>query len=391
MLKQSIILFLCLSLLSIGASSQNVYYQKITSVSQLIEGAEYIIVCEANNMAMGSIGENGKGTATPVVIDNGLINNSEASIDAIELRLAINKSEYKLHNSELSNYLCAGDDKTNLAIDVNGTSACWQILFDDEGNVLMYTDKDTSRYLMYNSGNKYFGYYSQSYYGTTAGNIKYNKIQLYCKVDKVTLSEKVNGYGTYYTTYKYKLPSGLNAYAICETDINNGTLTPTLAYSAGNNVPANSALLFKGDAAGDYYLVRLDNYTSQIAAAECMENNYLEGNRDTDGKTLSQREGVYYYKLTTKDSTNPGFYWGADDGEPFILSKSTTAYLALPASNASTQGLRLNFTTSINETLAHPNLNKNHIYSLAGRKVINPAQSLSKGIYIINGKKTYIK
>ena len=85
---------LLLMLIFIGVSStiyaQSVYYQKITSKAELVDDAEYIIVCEDQSVAMGEIGSNKKGSKVSVSINNGLIDYTTIVGKAKEL---INRSK----------------------------------------------------------------------------------------------------------------------------------------------------------------------------------------------------------------------------------------------------------------------------------------------------------
>lgn len=388
-----------LTLLLIGAAetnAQDVYYQKITSKAQLVDGAHIIIVCEEQNLAMGEFeiyDKDSESKKIAVSINNGLIAYKSGFNELTYLPSTQGVRLKGTVNGISSCHMHAGHNSTHLKMDTGGVgykSNNWNISFDSEGNVLMYTNADKDRYLMYNTEYKYFTYATNTYYGNTVANILYSKIQLYKKVDKVSLSEKVNAYGTYYTNYAYQLPDGVDGYAIYHEGIEGEAITPVLAYKGGSMVPANTALLLKAEAAGDYYLMRLDDKTG-ISQAEGIENNCLEGTRNAEGIATSKRENVYYYKLTTKDGVRPGFYWGATDGVAFQLQKATTAYLAIPQSVSASQTLRLDLTTSVENLPVNGSNHTSNIFTLSGVRVSKRAEELPKGIYIIDGKKVMVK
>lgn len=397
---------LLLALLLIGVvetNAQDVYYQKITSKAQLVDGAHIIIVCEEQNLAMGEFEEYDKDIRSKKIevgINNGLIAYKSGFNELTYLPSTQGVRLKGTANGYSSCYMHAGHNnnnnnnkKTYLKMDTGGVgneSNNWNISFDSDGNVQMYTNADEERYLMYDSGNKYFTYATNTYYGKIVANILYSKIQLYKKVDKVSLSEKVNAYGTYYTNYAYQLPNEVDGYAIYHEAIEGEAITPVLAYKGGSMVPANTALLLKAEAAGDYYLMRLDDKTG-ISQAEGIENNCLEGTRNAEGIATSKRENVYYYKLTTKDGVRPGFYWGATDGVAFQLQKATTAYLAIPQSVSASQALRLDLTTSVENLPVNGSNHTSNIFTLSGVRVSKRAEELPKGIYIIDGKKVMVK
>ena len=120
--------------------------------------------------------------------------------------------------------------------------------------------------------------------------------------------------------------------------------------------------------------------------------NYLEYKRVYNMTASKQGEDVYYYKLTKKASEDKplGFYWGAEDGAAFTMTKSSSAYLALPQGISAAAGLLFDEAgeatgiqlTPAGETAAPA------VYNLQGVRV---SGKLAKGLYIVNGKKVLVK
>lgn len=129
--------------------------------------------------------------------------------------------------------------------------------------------------------------------------------------------------------------------------------------------------------------------------------------REGTPATRANDSEYYYYKLTTKDGNNFGFYWGAEDGASFTIKTPNKAYLAILKSlftNAQTPGAktRVRF---IDETgflstdgatgieliptgdAPEVEIEEADTYDLLGRKVTT---TIPGRIYIKNGKK-YIK
>ena len=107
--------------------------------------------------------------------------------------------------------------------------------------------------------------------------------------------------------------------------------------------------------------------------------------------TKSMKTGnVYYYKLAiNKDTKVVGFYWGADEGAAFQMTKPSTAYLTVPQT-MSVQGFVLNLEegepTGITTVATDENA---PIYNLQGIRM--NGKNLPKGIYIQGGKKFMVK
>ena len=225
----------------------------------------------------------------------------------------------------------------------------------------------------------------KNYASTNAGDDSYYYVQLYQKVDvyHLTVSSATGGYATFYNEEEaYQMPAGLTGYAVSKAEAGD-YITRTSAYEAGATVPAKTPLLIIGTA-GDYYPAvvsgtGVDAYTG---------DNLLEGTRDANGFTQSANKDVYYYKLVLNAEKVPGFYWGADNGAAFKMTKATTAYLAIPQAMANgANALFFDFggETGINEIQTEQA--DKAIFDLSGRRV----QKATKGFYIVGGKKVLVK
>lgn len=221
---------------------------------------------------------------------------------------------------------------------------------------------------------------------TTSDNVRIDNIELskYEKINSFNITDA--GYATYYTSDAYAMPTGVTGYTI--TANNGSELTMKEAYTEGETVPAQTALVLKGEA-GKYSF--LPTTSTQITPAD----NKLHGS-DVAAETHVDGTNVKYYKLSyDSKGANLGFYWGAENGAAFT-NGAHKAYLALDGTTLLSQKQGFSFadlmnglTTSINQANA-ANAAKQSIFDINGRRV-NSWNGAAKGIYIVNGQKVLVK
>lgn len=359
------------------------YYKKITSTDELAAGGTYLIVCEDENCAIGSISDK-KGQPTPITYTA----NNEKGINIIsdiaqaaEYLLEKNSDgSFSLKNG--TNYLKTNKDDLSNVATVTEDAAKWTVSFNN-GNVELVCKASDTRQIIYRAGTyKSFKNYVTSSL-TTDG---YKKVQLYQKVTDLAISTLTNGYATFVTDVPYAMPKGTCGYAVTVAP-HVGVITKTEAYTEGQPVPAQTALLIGGASGTNYYPAVLKEDVTATYSGE----NYMEGRRTAEGYTNSQKGvAVYYYKLALNSASKPGFYYGAADGAAFQLTKPTTAYLAVPQSITPVNGYLIDFDgeeTGIS-TIAPTNGNADGaIYNLNGIRMTQTLRNLPKGVYIVNGKK----
>ena len=219
-----------------------------------------------------------------------------------------------------------------------------------------------------------------------SSNARIDDIELskYEKISSFNITDA--GYATYYTSDAYAMPTGVTGYTI--TANNGSELTMKEAYTEGETVPAQTALVLKGKA-GKYSF--LPTTSTEITPAD----NKLHGS-DVAAETHVDGTNVKYYKLSyDSKGTNLGFYWGAENGAAFT-NGAHKAYLALDGTTLLSQKQGFSFadlmnglTTSINQANA-ANAAKQSIFDINGRRV-NSWNGAAKGIYIVNGQKVLVK
>ena len=197
-------------------------------------------------------------------------------------------------------------------------------------------------------------------------------------VDAIVIDElKTATY--YYGTKAFALPEGLTAYTI---HANNETLIKGRTYKGNQVLPANQAVIIEGSQ-GVYFLK--EGITSEGPDSE----NLLRGS-DVRQSIEATSPNEKLYKLSIAESegiSSLGFYWDDENGER-IVNHSHKAYLAFTQPSVATMhfiSMPVPITMGIT-AIQKPSKN-DVIYNLSGQKVTRPVS----GIYIINGKKVYLK
>ena len=189
------------------------------------------------------------------------------------------------------------------------------------------------------------------------------------------------GYATLSTAQAYVMPDGLKGGIV---SVSNNTANVRFCYLPGDIVPAQEALVLKGTA-GEYSLT-----PTSTSNPKHSDNQLLAANNNDK----IQFGNEFKLLILSRDQEGKlGFYYqkGCPDGS-FLQDVAHKAYLKLPQSMFANpqKGLRLNIVpTGISSPLWQSQ--REAIYDLGGNQLNLPLSTLSKGIYIINGKKIFIK
>lgn len=216
----------------------------------------------------------------------------------------------------------------------------------------------------------------------SGGGVHYKKIIVTTDVSVGTISIATpEGFGTYYNSNSYILPEGLTAfgYTTANTD---GTLVKTDVFNGGDVVPANAALVVKGNT-GDY-----ECYATDQVAMKTLEGNLLKG--VAKATTIEKTEGIKRYVLT-KVNNVLGFYQTQSGN---IKVPANRAYLELTKAQAQAVSFfQLDGeTTGIENATATTKEAPKAIYTLSGvRLKATTTQGLPAGAYVVNGKVVIVK
>ncbi len=185
------------------------------------------------------------------------------------------------------------------------------------------------------------------------------------------------GMGTFCSTraLDFSGTDDIKAYIVSAFKPSTGEITLTRI----TDVPANTGIVVKGNEG---------TFIIPLGSGETVVANMLVG--VTENTTLNKVDGDYTNYILAKKNGNLGFYAVAD-GSTLSAGK---AYLPLPTaqlpSAAHARSITLVFddeeATGIEQTINNTE-QPNAYYDLQGRRVAQPKQ----GIYIVNGKKVFIK
>lgn len=194
------------------------------------------------------------------------------------------------------------------------------------------------------------------------------------------------GYGVYYATHAFIMPEKLQGGIVNRVDTEN--LNVNYLYQPGDVVPACTPIIVKAERRGNYA------YKSLASEEPAPEGNYLSAQLDDRGYSYVGEGNYKYYEFKADDSrANYGFYFRTPDGAPFKVSSSKKVYLAVPEAQAKAAGYALNQALTGIENLIEDQRVKadDAVYTLSGVRVKGDLKTLPKGLYIVGGKKVYVK
>lgn len=199
-------------------------------------------------------------------------------------------------------------------------------------------------------------------------------------------------YGTYQSQNAYTMPEGLTGGVITGA-ANDGKLTISWKYTEGTVVPAQAALLIK-DNATDKTAVR--TFTAKVVTSDekAPAGNLLHGAEavDAEGKTYVEGDAKYYILSYDTNGENFGFYWGAAEGAA-VKYTAPYCFLAVPAASAAKGFVLEGFGDDTNgiDNAKTATTSNDTIYNMMGVRMNGDKTTLSKGMYIMNGKKVIVK
>lgn len=193
-----------------------------------------------------------------------------------------------------------------------------------------------------------------------------------------TVSISAVGYSTFSSEHAVIVPPGMQAGVVTlDSDI----AQVDYIYQTGDIIPANEGVLLKANPGS--YDFTIANSASTNPAVE----NYLQPANTNE--VITAPAGVLFYILANDPDNGIGFYFqsGSNNGTQVSGIKGK-AYLAVEGARQ-VRGFRLEDRNTSHISEINQPTNAETIYSIDGRIV--KKEHITKGIYIVNGKKYIIK
>lgn len=188
------------------------------------------------------------------------------------------------------------------------------------------------------------------------------------------------GYATFTSDKNYIIPAGVEGGIVT---VEGTTANVNYVYTEGDIVPANTGLLMKG-AQGEYKM-----YATTQEATEVYAENLLKG--ALTNEVITAPAGSLLYIFANDSESGLGFYWqkNSNNGQQ-VQNMAGKAYLQVPTTSA-VKGFRLNLGDTTGITAVESTLGNAPVYTLSGVRVNGSINNLPAGIYIVGGKKVYVK
>ena len=294
-----------------------------------------------------------------------------------------------------------GDTNNFKTVKYKSDGAVWTFNTEKVPGAVVLYEKKQENILGYSIIDNYYSLYSP----TSMDDTKYSCALIYeaeeCReqVGTIVVGTK-EGYGTFFTDNAYVMPNGLCGYAVTEANNTSETLTISPVYPAGSTVPAQTALLVKGEQGSYAAFAPITTEAAAQSPKSASASNLLYGTSTDAITTAPTEEAYYFYKLYYLSSvdgknSNLGFYWGQESGGPFT-NAANKAYMAIKQSEAlQIVGFALPYQSvaGMNSLTTEPDarLNDGKTYTLSGTLVTTDSEGkLPAGIYIRNGRKVLI-
>lgn len=188
------------------------------------------------------------------------------------------------------------------------------------------------------------------------------------------------GYATFTADKNYIIPAGVEGGIVT---VEGTTANVNYVYTEGDIVPAGTGLLMKG-AQGEYKM-----YATTQEATEVYADNLLKG--ALTNEEITAPAGSLLYIFAKDSDSGLGFYWqkNSNNGQQ-VQNMAGKAYLQVPTTSA-VKGFRLNLGDTTGITAVESTLGNAPVYTLSGVRVNGSLNNLPAGIYIVGGKKVYVK
>lgn len=185
------------------------------------------------------------------------------------------------------------------------------------------------------------------------------------------------GYGTlYYGDRNLLVPEDIG---VSTYKVDGNALVKSTTYDPEAVIPQKTGVVLKADPAKYVFYESSDEGTADT-------DNLLRGFDEANQMTTAggNDENYKFYKLTTKNGSKVGFYYGAADGAPFMMTTAHKAYLVVPkeVANNVKEFFLDEGTTNIGDAFIASGSKKFVVFDMQGRK-LEQIPVLTKGVYVV--------
>ena len=352
------------------------YFKKVTSTADLVAGKEYILVATGMSKAISeenSNGSNRKSVSVAIVNDKITIRDEAVTV----FTLGGTTDAWTFQANDNSKYLAVTTDGNYLGESASvGTENKQEWTVTADFNVVNNAFTNRTIGAVANNNNSFATY-------TNNSDGKEYAVLFVKMPDAFDVKITAAKMGTLYVgDGNLVVPEGVTAQTLKLDASGDGTaLVASREYKAGDVLPAGEAVIIYGEA-GDYsFEYTTDEGTYGAVDAE----NLLKG---SDTATTDNEEGYSYYTLGVINNV-AGFYRQTGTEAKSVKSASHKAYLKVPNANGDVKSFYVfgGDTTTGVTAIKTSDRSNNAVYNLAGQRVVAP----TKGLYIVNGKKVFIK
>lgn len=359
----------------------------LTDLADLAPGDVFVIV--GNNGSTYAMSNDGGASSAP---------------SAVEVTLSSNKQKITSTVTDNIKWNISGDAEDGYTFYPDGETEKWLYTINSNNGVRVGVNETNNLfiiqddYLFNTATSRYVGIYnSQDWrcYTSINSNIEDQTFAFYKKIIEpeeivVSFNKRAEGFSTLYCGDKnLAIPEGVNAYTYKVGE--DGRYVET-AYK--NIIPAGSAVVLeladKDVFTGNYYDV---TFTTIAATEKAHADNMLYGFDEAGHETIGPDpdKDYYFYSLSlnaNSDAGSIGFYWKNADGSAFTMP-ANRAYLAVEKDLAGAPAFTFDgFGTNI-RGINEQSATAEGVYTISGVRI--NGDRLSKGVYIVNGKKVVIK
>ncbi len=328
------------------------YYELVTKDSDMTAGDKVLIVNNEYCTAMSTVqNESNRGIAFVTISDDKIVEIGE-TVQEIILEGSRNGWYFNVGNG----YLCAASSSANLlkTQSTKGGDAKAEIEITNYGIAkITFKGNSTRNKLYYNSSAKLFSCYSTNQ----------KDVSLYRYIEEKSFDVHIGatGWRTLVSAKDVNVPAGYRAYIVTTND--GVTASLTAVKSIKNNTP----VLLQGPANSDCTLTLIDEEVDYPL------ENLLQISTETTGN------GVY---VLANKSKGVGFYlWtGGALGAGRV-------YLTLPVDGNVREFISFGMDDETGIELVTVQQTTTSIFDLQGRRIVKSAA----GLYIVNGRKVFIK